>query len=233
MLEVAITEKTYRTAGTGALTAISGMHFSVREGTFSCLVGPSGCGKSTALRIIMGLDDDYQGRVLMPAGRMASVFQEPRLLPWRTVDQNVRLALEPEARACDLSGLYETLGLSGMEHFFPRQLSLGLARRVALARAFAVEPALLLLDEPFVSLDEATAARLRALLMQVWSARPTTALMVTHNIREALELADEIILLTDRPSHVRGVFRVNVPRAGRDGAALERLAAELAAQFPA
>ena len=233
MLEVDIANKTYRTAGTGALTAISGMRFSVRDGTFTCIVGPSGCGKSTALRIIMGLDDGYEGKVSTPGGRMSAVFQEPRLLPWRTVDQNVRLALEPEMRARDLSGLYETLGLGGMEHFFPRQLSLGLARRVALARAFAVEPALLLLDEPFVSLDEATAARLRALLTEVWSARPTTALMVTHNIREALELADEIILLADRPSHVRGVFRVDVPRAGRDATALDRLAADLAAQFPA
>ena len=232
MLEVSIAEKTYHAKGTGALTAIRGMEFSVREGAFSCLVGPSGCGKSTALRIIMGLDSDFDGKVRAPGGRMATVFQEPRLLPWRTVDQNVRLALEPDMREKDLSALYETLGLGGMEDFFPAQLSLGLARRAALARAFAVEPALLLLDEPFVSLDEATAERLRALLMAVWSARPTTALMVTHNIREALELADEIILLTDRPSHVRGVFRVDVPRAERDAATLERLAAGLAAQFP-
>ena len=144
----------------------------------------------------------------MPHGdgnRIAAVFQEPTLLPWRTVEQNVRLALPKSLRDADLDGLFDTLGLSGMRTLFPSELSLGLARRAALARAFATEPAVLFLDEPFVSLDEPTAERLRHLLLAVWSARPTTALMVTHNLREALMLSDRIIVLSPRPAHVSAI----------------------------
>jgi NitT/TauT family transport system ATP-binding protein len=120
-----------------------------------------------------------------------------------------------------------------MEKFYPGELSLGLARRVAIARAFAVKPSLLVLDEPFVSLDEPTAERLRALLMQVWSAQPTTALMVTHNLREAVRLADEIVLLSPRPAHVLGVVRIDAPRAERDAAHADAMLSEILALYPA
>ena len=208
--------------------------FSIEPGRFVCLVGPSGCGKTTILRAILGLDPDFDGTIRLPdgGGRVAAVFQEPRLLPWRTVEQNVRLALgdgESAGREAALDALFETLRLSDMRGFFPGELSLGLARRAALARAFAVEPSLILLDEPFVSLDEQTAARLRALLMTVWRARSTTALMVTHNLREALELADEIILLTDRPAKVRDIVKLQQPRevrsAGWIAGELEKISA--------
>src|SRR5262249_28101574 len=149
------------------------------------LVGPSGCGKTTLLRIIAGLDHDYVGTLQLPDhGRLGMVFQEPRLLPWRTVEQNVRLAA-PEAREAVLDGLFRTLGRAGHRPHFPGELSLGLARRVALARAFAVEPDLLLLDEPFVSLDAALAARLREELAELVSSRPVTTLLVTHDVEEA------------------------------------------------
>jgi NitT/TauT family transport system ATP-binding protein len=220
LLEVSIRSKLYTAADGSELAAVRDLAFSIETGRFVCLVGPSGCGKTTILRAILGLDPDFDGKIKLPGseGRVAAVFQEPRLLPWRTVEQNVRLALGDggsEGGEAGLDELFATLGLSDMRGFFPGELSLGLARRAALARAFAVEPSLILLDEPFVSLDEQTAGRLRALLMKVWRARSTTALMVTHNLREALELADEIILLTDRPAKVRDIIKLEEPRETR------------------
>src|SRR5690606_1258869 len=155
------------------------LSFEVRQGEFVCLLGPSGCGKTTTLRILLGLEQEYSGRISLPDGdssRTAAVFQEPLLLPWRTVEQNIRLTLPASLKQSSLDELFEILGLSGLETLYPAELSLGLARRVALARAFATEPAILFLDEPFASLDEPTAEKLRDLLMTVWSARPTTAL---------------------------------------------------------
>lgn len=233
MLEVDIRLKRYRAADGSDLVAVRDLAFTIETGRFVCMVGPSGCGKTTVLRAILGLDPDFEGKITLPAdgGRVAAVFQEPRLLPWRTVEQNVRLALGEESAVdeAELDELFEILGLAEMRGFFPGELSLGLARRAALARAFAVRPSLILLDEPFVSLDEQTASRLRALLMTVWRARATTALMVTHNLREAVELADEIILLTDRPARVKAVVPVCEPRENRSpgwiGEKLEAIAA--------
>jgi NitT/TauT family transport system ATP-binding protein len=203
------------------------LSFEVRQGEFACLFGPSGCGKTTTLRILLGLDTDFSGAFDLPQGgsnRVAAVFQEPTLLPWRTVEQNVRLALPKERRDADLAWLFDVLGLDEMRALYPSELSLGMARRAALARAFAVEPAILFLDEPFVSLDEETAEKLRDLLMTVWSARPTTALMVTHNLTEALRLSDRIIVLSPRPAHVLGIFDVPAPRHERVPLALRELA---------
>jgi NitT/TauT family transport system ATP-binding protein len=164
--------------------------------------------------------------------RIAAVFQEPTLLPWRTVEQNVRLVMPPGKRHTDLEGLFDTLGLSEMRTLYPGELSLGLARRVALARAFAIEPTMLFLDEPFVSLDEPTARRLQDLLISVWSARPTTALMVTHSLREALTLSDRIVVLSPRPAHVLGVFDINLPRESRDPQAMSDLLRSFHSKFP-
>jgi NitT/TauT family transport system ATP-binding protein len=218
-LKVDIAEKTFRSAEGVSVTALEDLSFEVRQGEFACLLGPSGCGKTTTLRILLGLEKDFTGSFRLPEGdrnRIAAVFQEPTLLPWRTVEQNVRLALPKSLRQANLDELFQTLGLSAMRSLYPSELSLGLARRVALARAFATEPAVLFLDEPFVSLDEQTAERLRHLLLSVWSARPTTALMVTHNVREALMLSDRIIVLSARPGHVRGIFDVRLPRQYRN-----------------
>jgi NitT/TauT family transport system ATP-binding protein len=217
-LRAAIAEKTFRSAEGTLIPALKDLSFEVRQGEFACLFGPSGCGKTTTLRILLGLDTEYSGSFDLPkggTGRIAAVFQEPTLLPWRTVEQNVRIALPPEMRGADLDGLFDILGLAAMRALYPSELSLGLARRAALARAFAIEPAVLFLDEPFVSLDGETAERLRDLLMNVWSARPTTALMVTHSLSEALKLSDRIIVLSARPAHVLGVFEVRQPRGER------------------
>ncbi|MBP0616622.1 ATP-binding cassette domain-containing protein [Jiella sp. KSK16Y-1] len=217
-LEVDIRAKTFRGADGEDVRAIEAIAFSVAPASFATLIGPSGCGKTTTLRIILGLDREFSGSLKLPdsGGRVAAVFQEPRLLPWRTVDDNVRLVLSDEEADGDLDDLFEILGLAEMRSRYPAELSLGLARRVALARAFAIRPSLMVLDEPFVSLDEQTATRLRALLTNVWSARPTTAVMVTHNLREAVELSDRIIFLTERPARVRGVYEIDKPRAERD-----------------
>ncbi len=234
-LRVDIAEKTFCSAEGVSVTALKDLSFEVRQGEFACLLGPSGCGKTTTLRILLGLDRDFRGSFQIPAGganRTAVVFQEPTLLPWRTVEQNVRLALPRAMRNADLDLLFESLGLAGMRTLFPSELSLGLARRAALARAFATEPAVLFLDEPFVSLDEQTAERLRHLLLSVWSARPTTALMVTHNLREALMLSDRIIVLSPRPAHVIGYFDVRLPRHYRNAQVMSDLLRSFHQKFP-
>lgn len=198
------------------------------------LMGPSGCGKTTLLRVVAGLDEDYIGEIDMPShARLGFMFQEPRLLPWRTVRQNIELVAAPGFSESDLQNLAEAVGVADMLSRYPQELSLGLARRAALARAFSTEPDLLLLDEPFVSLDERTADRLRRLLLEVWSARPTTAVMVTHNPREALQLADQLVMMAPRPTHVLAVETIDVPQAERTAAMIEALHADLARRFPA
>lgn len=232
MLDVRIDRKVFRRAGGGSITAVEGLAFQVTEGSFACLVGPSGCGKTTTLRLILQLDRQFEGSISAPAGRVAAVFQEPRLLPWRTVAENVRLSLPPELAGSNQTQLFELLGLAGMENLYPLELSLGMARRVALARAFATEPALLALDEPFVSLDDTTAARMRRLLLDVWRARRTTALMVTHNLAEACELADRIIVISRRPGHVRGVHDIAVRRDRRCASVIADLVADILGRWP-
>ncbi|MDQ6435390.1 ATP-binding cassette domain-containing protein [Mesorhizobium sp. LHD-90] len=232
-LGVDISEKTFLSADGVPLPALRDLAFEVRAGEFACLLGPSGCGKTTTLRILLGLDRDFSGAIRLPEGGcIAAVFQEPTLLPWRSVEDNVRLALPKPLRGKDLTPLFETLGLAAMRKLFPSELSLGLARRAALARAFATEPDILFLDEPFVSLDEPTAERLRHLLLSVWSERPTTALMVTHNLREALTLSDRIIVLSERPAHVIGYFDVRLPRNYRNPTVMTDLVRSFYEKFP-
>jgi len=230
MLDVNIKLKAFQSALGTRLEAIRDLQFSVPAQSFVCVLGPSGCGKTTTLRMILGLDSDYQGEVSVGGnGRVAAVFQEPRLLPWRTVRQNVELCISNNLSSDELAELFEQLGLSKLLDFYPSELSLGLARRVALSRAFAIKPELMILDEPFVSLDDDTAARLRALLLSVWQARPTTALMVTHNVREAAELADTVLLFADRPTRVIGKVPITRPRQDRDAAFIESVLDQCAA----
>jgi len=168
------------------------------------LVGPSGCGKTTLLRIVGGLDTDFRGTLDWCGAatpRIGTVFQEPRLLPWRTVRQNLLLAQRTENPELG-DALLHTLDLAQFSNAFPATLSLGMARRVAIARAFAIDPQLVLLDEPFVSLDPAMAARSRDLVLNAWRARPTAALLVTHDRAEATALADRILVLAERPTRV-------------------------------
>ena len=210
-----IKHKFYRAASGGRLHVLGEFSFALANGEVAALVGPSGCGKTTLLRIIVGLDHDFEGSVQLPAhGKLGIVFQEPRLLPWRTVEENVRLAA-PHASDAVLSVLFATLGLAEHRRHYPGELSLGLARRVALARAFAVEPDLLVLDEPFVSLDAALAARLRAELVELVSHGPVTTLLVTHSIEEAIGLADRVFLLSASPARVLADLPIDRPRIAR------------------
>jgi len=199
------------------LEVLRDLSFSLRQGEVAALVGPSGCGKTTTLRIIAGLERDYEGTLRRPAaGRLGMVFQEPRLLPWRTVEENVRL-VAPAIDVIELTTLFDVLELGVHRAHYPGELSLGLARRVALARAFAVSPELLLLDEPFVSLDAALASRLRDTLATLVDRRNVTTLLVTHDLDEAVVLADRILLLSARPAHILADVPIPIPRDARSG----------------
>jgi len=227
-LEVRIKQKLYRAASGGNLHVLGELAFTLANGEVAALVGPSGCGKTTLLRIVAGLDHDYQGAVVLPQGcRLGMVFQEPRLLPWRTVEDNVRLAA-PQVSDGALSALFGTLGLAEHRRHFPGELSLGLARRVALARAFAVEPDLLVLDEPFVSLDAALADRLRAELIELVGRRPVTTLLVTHDVEEAIGLADRLLVLSASPARVVADVPVARPRTSRNAEEVAAIVSELA-----
>jgi ABC-type nitrate/sulfonate/bicarbonate transport system ATPase subunit len=214
ILRLRVEAKSFRT-DRGELPVLGRIDLALGAREIIALVGPSGCGKTTLLRIVGGLDTAFEGALDWRGAaipRIGTVFQEPRLLPWRTVRQNLLLAQRVENP--DLADdLLRTLDLTPFSDAFPPTLSLGMARRVAIARAFAIEPDLVLLDEPFVSLDPAMAARSRELLLDAWRARPTAALLVTHDRAEAAALADRILLLDERPTRV--LKEIVVPQRNR------------------
>jgi ABC-type nitrate/sulfonate/bicarbonate transport system ATPase subunit len=239
-ITIDIRKKTYpAAAGAQPHTAIEDLQISLSSGEFVCLVGPSGCGKTTLLNIVSGLDKAFQGEVRMLHGRKAApsvgyVFQEPRLLPWRTVRENIELALPAGRDWTGVAWLLESLGLEPIEHKYPERLSLGMQRRVALARAFAIEPDLLLMDEPFVSLDAPAARRARRLLIEVWRQRPHTVLFVTHDLREAIALADRLLFLAPAPTSLIHQMRVPLGREQRaDEQAVEAVRQTLLSDYPA
>jgi ABC-type nitrate/sulfonate/bicarbonate transport system ATPase subunit len=204
MLRLCVESKSFITRGGDALPVLGRIDLTLGRREIVALVGPSGCGKTTLLRITGGLDTAFQGTLAWGGGvmpRIGTVFQEPRLLPWRSVRQNLLLAQQTENPTI-ASALLRTLGLAAFQDAYPATLSLGMARRVAIARAFAIEPALVLLDEPFVSLDPAAAALGHALLLAAWRARPTAALLVTHDRTEAAALADRVLVLGGTPTRV-------------------------------
>lgn len=219
-------------AGAKPVVALHNLRACVSPSEFCVITGPSGCGKTTLLNIIAGLDRDFAGAVHFepsPAPRIGYVFQSPRLLPWRTVRENVALVLARNADRAELEGLLSDVGLADAANAYPAQLSGGMARRAALARAFAVAPDLLLMDEPFLSLDAAAADRLRSLLLRLVSTRPATVLFVTHDLAEAVALADRILVLSSAPGRVLAEMPIALPRENRrDPETLARLRAELA-----
>jgi len=233
-LVVDVSVKLFAGPDGGARRVLEDVAFRAAPGEFVAVIGPSGCGKTTLLNIVAGVDRAFEGRVRLGdadpwAARVGYVFQEPRLLPWRTVFENVALVTEaPEAGT--IERLLDQAGLAAARDQYPQSLSLGMARRAAIARAFAIGPELLLMDEPFESLDEATAERMRAMLVALWSARPTTVLFVTHDIDEAATLADRIILLSASPGRMLASVPIAPPRDRRgDPAARQALRAEIAA----
>jgi len=215
----------------GATQALRDLRLEVAAGEVVALVGPSGCGKTTMLNIAAGLDRAFDGHVERTGATLGYVFQDPRLLPWRTVRENVALALpRAERRSARIDELLAAVELTAFAGHFPTQLSLGMARRAALARAFVVDPDVLLMDEAFVSLDEPTAQRLRALLAALLDRRPTAVLFVTHNLREALGLADRLLVLSPSPGRVVAEVPIALPRAARDAGVVESLRADLLAR---
>ena len=227
-LEVDITAKAYRNAAGDRHDVLDRLAFSLEQGEVGVIVGPSGCGKTTLLKILAGLDHDYQGRVSRPQkARIGMVFQEPRLLPWRSVEQNVRL-VAPDIDETRLSALFAALELSTHRSHFPGELSLGLARRVAFARALAIEPDFLILDEPLASLDEALAARLRSQIAALLESRAMVTLLVTHNLDDAVRLGDRLFLLSARPARILHAVPIKLPRAARSEADVKQIRDEIA-----
>jgi len=207
----------------GGLEALDSATFSVRPREFVCVLGPSGSGKSTLLRILAGLLQPTSGAFTFSSGRprIGMVFQQANLMPWRTALENITLPLELEglpaskaqARAREMIAL---VGLQEFESAWPRDLSGGMAQRVAIARALVHDPDILLLDEPFGSLDALTRERMWGELSRIWQARKKTVLMVTHSISEALFLADRVLVLTQRPGKIKLDLPVDLPRPRPD-----------------
>ncbi len=217
-LEVRGVDVEYYLARSGRrLTALSDVNLEVAEGEFVSIVGPSGCGKTTLLNAVDGLLPIKRGRIAVN-GRKAMVFQSPSLLPWRTVADNVVYGLElqgkrkqPETDA-KVRDLIALVGLDGFERSYPSELSGGMQQRVNLARALAVDPELLLLDEPFAALDAQTREQMQAELLRIWQQTRKTAIFITHQIDEAIYLSDRVLVFAARPGKVRASIPIELPR---------------------
>lgn len=226
LVEIKNVSKVYESDGNRIL-ALENINFSVEDNDFICIVGPSGCGKSTLLRIIVGLEKStsgevfFKGEVISPDNpKVAMVFQNFALFPWLTVKENIELVLEPmiagekekEKIACKY---VRAVGLDGFERVYPRELSGGMKQRVGFARALAVEPVLLCMDEPFSSLDALTSQNLKDELLMLWADKnmpPDAVIMVTHNVEEAVYMANRIIILSPRPGKIMADLKIELER---------------------
>lgn len=238
-IRINIQNKTYVLAHDTAQChhAIADLDFTVHPQQFVCLVGPSGCGKTTLLNMIAGLDQYYEGQINMGQANHAPsigyVFQNPRLLPWYTVRQNIELVFPDKPPAALIDNLLDNMQLFNAQHQYPERLSLGMQRRVAIIRAFAINPDILLMDEPFVSLDAPTARQVRSLLYSLWQQRPHTVLFVTHDLREAIALADRLIFLSASPMRILSDINVPIAREQRlDESCIEAFREQLLQNHP-
>lgn len=216
---------TYVNNKTGAeVIALENINLDIKDGEFICIVGPSGCGKTTFLNTVVGLLKPSRGEILLdqkkidgPGNDRAMVFQNPSLLPWRTVLDNVLYGVELQKQLSadkkqEAKAFIEMVGLKGYENHYPHELSGGMQQRVNLARALTVNPSLLLLDEPFSALDAQTREFMQGELLRIWSETKKTSLFITHQIDEAVFLADRVFVFGARPGRVVEVIDVNIPR---------------------
>jgi NitT/TauT family transport system ATP-binding protein len=229
--------------GNGGLRVLDGLSFSVAPQEFVCVIGPSGGGKSTLLRVLAGLVPPTSGEVTFANLARAAekpclglVFQQANLMPWRNVRDNISLPLELQGMSRNASRarvqeLIELVGLQGFEDAWPGELSGGMAQRVAIARSLMQDPDMLLLDEPFGSLDALTRERMGSELLRIWQARRKTVLMVTHSISEALFLSDRVLVLTPRPARISLDLPVDLPRPRQEEMRYTQHFGELARQL--
>ncbi len=206
------------------LKAVDDISFDIKDSEFICIVGPSGCGKSTLLRMIAGLEPVTSGEISMgdrkvtaPSPKIGFVFQEYTLFPWRTVEKNVEFGLElkklPPAELEQTASKYlDMVGLSKFKDSYPHQLSGGMRQRTAIARTLAVDPEILLMDEPFGALDAQTRNILQEQLLEIWHQEKKKVLFVTHNVDEAVFLSDRVIVMTARPGRIKDIIDINIPR---------------------
>jgi NitT/TauT family transport system ATP-binding protein len=213
------------TQGPREVPAVSPVSFDVHEREFVAIVGPSGCGKSTILNMIGGLIPPSAGEIVVDGQRISGapppqvgyVFQKDTVFPWRTVERNIALGLEYRKvpageRAVRVRQAIALAGLQGFEDAFPATLSGGMRQRVALMRSLVVDPEILLMDEPFGALDTHTKLNLHAELLAIWQAKRQTVIFVTHDLSEAITLADRIVVMTRRPGRIKLIYDVNLPR---------------------
>jgi sulfonate transport system ATP-binding protein len=242
-LRINVEEKTFALNGK-TLHVLEGIDLQVRAGEFVSIVGASGCGKSTLLRLIAGLDLEYSGDIVYQGSRIAGtdlgrgiVFQEHRLFPWLTVEQNVALAFSAtdvpadERRHRVLEQL-EIVGLRGFERAYPHQISGGMSQRVAIARALVLRPKLLLLDEPFGALDALTRLKLQQELERLWAHEGLTAILVTHDVEEAVFLGDRVVVMNSHPGRIKRIVQVPLDRPrDRTSHAFQDIKADVLSDF--
>ena len=224
ILEIAGVSKTYDPDGKSPVKALDGVTLNVAEGAFVSVIGPSGCGKSTLFNIVGGLVDGHEGSVLIDGHPIDGahrdvgvVFQEESTFPWRTTLDNVAFPLEVQGmtkpeREARARKFVRLVGLEGFENHYPAQLSGGMKQRTAVARTLAYEPRIMLLDEPFGALDEQTRMLLGDKMLEIWAALNQTMLLITHNITEAVQLSDRVVVMSFRPGRIKEEITVDLPR---------------------
>lgn len=210
----------YFSKQTGTVQVLENINFQLEKGDFVTVIGPSGCGKSTLLKIVAGLDNEFEGEIIIdgeritkPSKKQGFIFQEHRLFPWLTVEENIAadLSLKDKYVKDKIKEWVEIVRLDGFEKSYPKEISGGMSQRVAIARALLRDPNVLLLDEPFGALDAFTRSHLQEVLLNIWEQKKTTMIFVTHDIDEAIYLSNRIVIMSAKPGRIHKVIENNLP----------------------